>query len=101
MLEYNGGDDCNDVLQEMPPHTCHAVLPPTLFVKGHGTKESVTGLLGQAGDGEGGRRGLLAHLSPQDQLRLFYPSLNICLIFIMVMIVIIVTTVRLLLSYRR
>lgn len=31
VLEHHGGDGCNDVLQEMPPHTCHAVLPPHSF----------------------------------------------------------------------
>lgn len=56
---------------------CHPTLVtlfslPTLLVQRHGTKESVTGLLGQAGDDEGGRRGPLAHLSPQDQLRLSF-----------------------------
>lgn len=51
-----------NTMVEMAPtmcsRRCHPMLVmlfclPTLFVKGHGTKESVTGLLGWAGDGEG------------------------------------------------
>lgn len=48
-----------------------------LFVKRLGTKESVMGLPGQAGGGEGGRSSPLAQLLPQDTAVLFYPSLNI------------------------
>lgn len=45
-VEHHGGDGCNDVLQEMPPPLVTLFSLPALFVKGHGTKESVTGLLG-------------------------------------------------------
>lgn len=40
----------------------------TVLVKRLGTKESMTGPLGQAGGGEGGRSCPLAGLSPQDKL---------------------------------
>lgn len=75
---------------------------PTLSVKGHGTKERVTGLLGRAGDGEGGRRGPLAHFSPQDQLRLsLIPLRTYTFIFITMVTTIIIIRVCLLLSCQR